>query len=88
MLFGDIQNFLVVQLYRLANYYECIVPIHFKQLRLAKLEREAVNGNVVILSDIWLDNEEVILLAFVKMVKLLLFLRVLYLTLSDSSFLI
>ncbi|BBH04223.1 DNA polymerase epsilon subunit B2 [Prunus dulcis] len=27
-------------------------------LRLAKLEREAVNGNVVILSDIWLDNEE------------------------------
>ncbi|PQM43184.1 hypothetical protein Pyn_23602 [Prunus yedoensis var. nudiflora] len=28
-------------------------------LRLAKLEREAVNGNVVILSDIWLDNEEV-----------------------------
>ncbi|XP_021802333.1 DNA polymerase epsilon subunit B-like isoform X1 [Prunus avium] len=27
-------------------------------LRLAKLERDAVNGNVVILSDIWLDNEE------------------------------
>ncbi|PQM33043.1 DNA polymerase epsilon subunit B isoform X2 [Prunus yedoensis var. nudiflora] len=30
-----------------------------EMLRLAKLEREAVNGNVVILSDIWLDNEEV-----------------------------
>ncbi|CAB4281581.1 unnamed protein product [Prunus armeniaca] len=35
-----------------------VFPIHFKQLRLTKLERESVNGNVVILSDIWLDNEE------------------------------
>ncbi|KAH0976103.1 hypothetical protein GBA52_018002 [Prunus armeniaca] len=35
-------------------------------LRLTKLERESVNGNVVILSDIWLDNEEVILLSLVK----------------------
>lgn len=40
--------------------------MHFKQLRLAELEKRAVNDMFVILSDIWLDNEEVVNILFIE----------------------
>lgn len=43
---------------KLLLYYR--FPLRVLQLRLAELEKKAVNDMFIVMSDVWLDNEEVI----------------------------
>lgn len=50
---------------KLSNYFIKLLlyyrfPLRFLQLRLAELEKRAVNDMFIVMSDVWLDNEEVI----------------------------
>lgn len=42
---------------------ECF-PKRFQQLRFADMEKRAVNDMFVVISDIWLDNKDVIILVY------------------------